>query len=422
MTSSIGDCPLALSYQLNIDRWIVEAYQAGAQDFWHLVSLLPGVFPIDVRLAVSRLVEVSKVPPHLAFELPMRRCQGQSSVEVSSLPTANPLTSDWRFTKDTAGRLLERLAAQTATAQTVALLGVPSVYQLAAQKGTPRNFILVDQNSSFAASGSCPLPMDSFRCLDVRRDAIDLPEVHVVLADPPWYEKETLAFLRASAEICADQGTVLLGAAPDGARPGVIEERGRIIAGAQALGLKLVREEYLALSYATPFFEHNALRAAGFTYVPPNWRRGDLLIFERTGLAAPEHVSSGTYDPVWDQADVHGATFWVRTKEVGALFTPRLVPLVPGEILPSISRRDELRKDADVWTAGNRAYRCEGSYILTIVLRAMTASEPPIEAVERDLDRPLSQTEVAELEECVAQLGSIVHKELQDMRSFGNGQ
>ena len=422
MTSSIGDCPLASSYQLEVERWILEAHQAGAQDFWHLVSLLPGVFPTDVRHAVARLLEASKVPPHLAVELPMRRCQRQSDVEIFGLPIANPLTSDWRFTKDTSEMLLERLTVPTDAPQTVALLGVPSVYLLASQKGTPRNFILVDQNSSFAASGACPLPTDTFRCLDVRHDAIDLPEVRVVLADPPWYKNETLAFLRAAANICADKGTVLLGAAPDGARPGVREERGRIIVEAQAMGLKFVRAEHLALSYATPFFEHNALRAAGFAHVAPNWRRGDLLVFERTGFTVSRHISSGTYDPVWEQANVHGATFWVRTKEVGAFVTPRLIPLVPGEILPSISRRNKRREEADVWTAGNRAYVCEGSLILTILLRAMSASEPLIETVERGLDRSLTHIEVAEVKECIAHLEKIVHRELQDMQSFAKRQ
>ena len=58
------------TYQRDIDRWIIRAYRVGAQDFWHLVSMLPAVYPTVVQQAVERLIAASSIPAHLAVERP----------------------------------------------------------------------------------------------------------------------------------------------------------------------------------------------------------------------------------------------------------------------------------------------------------------------------------------------------------------
>ena len=409
-------------YQRDIDRWIIGAYRAGAQDFWRLVSLLPAVYPTVVRQAVERLIAMSSIPAHLAVERSTWDSSGVSSAEVPGLPTPNPLAFDWRYTRDTAGELLERVVASTDPTQTVALLGSPSVYKMAAIQKAPRQFILLDQNGSLFIDGSQPLVGSTFRRFDMQHDEIDLTPVQAVLADPPWYEEETLAFLRTSARICADQGKVLLSSAPDGVRPGIREERERIISGAAESGLRFLGIERLALSYATPFFEHNALRAAGFTHVAPNWRRGDLLIFERTGDSLSGPMKPIAHSAEWMQADIRGATIWVRSKDQPGFADPRLEPLVPGDILPTVSRRDDRREAADVWTAGNRIYRCDGSHILSIILHAISVSKAPLEEVRRSLQRSLDYLEAAKAEASIAQVERIIQTELQEMRSFTNGR
>ena len=410
------------TYQHDIDRWIIGAYRADAQDFWHLISLLPAVYPTVVRQAVERLIAASSIPAHLAVERPRWDSSGASSAEVPGLPTPNPLAFDWRYTKDTAGELLERVVASTDPTQTIALLGSPSVYKMAAIREAPRQFILLDQNGSLPIDDPQSLVGSQFRRCDMQDDEIDLPRVQAVLADPPWYEYETLAFLRTAARICADQGKVLLSTAPDGVRPGIQEERERIIAGAAKSGLRFLGAERRVLSYATPFFEYNALRAAGFAHVSPNWRRGDLLIFDRIGDSF-----SGLTNPImqsteWAQADIRGATIWVRLKDQQGFIDPRLVPLVTGDILQTVSRRDVRREAADVWTAGNRLYRCDGSHILSIILHAISVSKAPLEAVQRSLQRSLDHHEAGKVEASIAQVETIIQMELQEMRSFANGR
>ena len=417
---STNKCQFVSSYERDVDRWILGAYLAGAQDFWSLVSLLPGVFPTIAREGVERLIAASMIPVHLAVEKPTWGANTDSGSEVPGMPTANPLASDWRFTRDTAGDLLERVIASTGPTQRIALLGAPSVYKLAAMREAPRKFILIDQNRSLDFRDSLPPPGNKFCPWDLRKDINELPPVQVVLADPPWYEEETLAFLRASARICADQGIVMLGSAPAGVRPDIREERERVIAAAAESGLKLLDIEPLALSYATPFFEHNALRAAGFAHVAPNWRRGDLLTFGRTGASRPGPVNPTASIAEWVQADVRGATIWVRPGSQSTFVDPRLVPLVPEDILPAVSRRDGRREAADVWTAGNRIYRCDGSRILSMILHAIGVSEAPIDAVQRGLQYSLNRQEAEKVEATVAQVERIIQMELQEMRSLAN--
>ena len=409
-------------YHRDIDRSIIGAYRAGAEDFWHLVSMLPRVYPTVVRQAVERLIAASVIPVNLAVERPTWDSRGVSSTEVQGLPIPNPLACDWRYTRHTAGGLLDRVISSTDPTRAVALLGSPSVYKMAMMREAPRRFILIDQNYSLSVDGPQSLEGSMFRRCDMQHDAIDLPPVQAVLADPPWYEDETLAFLRTSARICADQGKVFLSAAPDGVRPGIQEERGRIIAAATELGLRLLGIERLLLSYATPFFEHNALRAAGFTHVAPNWRRGDLLIFERTGDSPPGPKNPIEHSAEWEQADIRGATIWVRTKDQLGFIDPRLAPLVPGDILPTVSRRDHRREAADVWTAGNRIYHCDGSHILSIILQAISVSKAPLEAVQRSLQHSLDHLEAAKVEASIAQVETMIQTELQEMRSFANGR
>ena len=393
MTLQIGDDPAGAEYERAVDRWIVAASLAGAEDFWRLVSLLPGVYPTDVRRAVNRLAMKSMVPPNLAFEVSTHGREGGTTPEVPDLPSANPLSADWRFTRDTAEQLLERLTGLAGPAQTVALLGVPSVFRMAVLQQKPRRFILVDQNESFVPSSL--FGEHSVQCLDLRKEAPEVSEAGVILADPPWYEDETRAFLFAAARICAQHGFVLLGVPAEGARPGVSGERERMVAWAEELGLQLLDTEPLALSYVTPFFEYNALHAAGFKHISRNWRRGDLMIFKMTNPtdAYPRRrIFSG---PEWVQVDIHDTAFWVRRRKPAGFVDPRLRSLVAGDILPTVSRRDRRREFADVWTAGNRMYGCRGGHIFLTILRAIKRRQEPVAAVEKSLRRPLQDTESA---------------------------
>ena len=378
-----------------LEDWIISAVQSGVQDFWQLVSTLPGVYPTMAREAVGRLVTDSRIPASVSVESQAARSVSDFELEVPGLPPPHPLSADWRFTRKTAAFLLERVVSSTEPSNAVALIGVPSVFFLAGLEKAPRRFVLLDENPLLADR----VPIDSismeFRHCDVKKEMVDAPLAQTVLADPPWYEDDVLGFLRIAARLCADGGMVFLGFGSNGTRPGISEERQRIIDKADKLGLVFTGIESLSLSYATPFFEHNALRAARFKHIPTAWRRGDLLLFRRHGSIPPTQETRTADECSWAEAHIRGIEVRVRGNDPRKFADPRLIPLIPGDILPTVSRRDNLYKAADVWTTGNRIYRCEGRNILSMALKALGENSDLGESIQRGLASPVGSLRIS---------------------------
>ena len=408
-------------YNSDLDRWIINAVESGVKDFWQLTSALPGVYPTVAREAVDRLVMESSIPRYVTVEKPSPVSDSDLGLEVPGLPRPHPLSSDWRFTRKTAAELLERVIISAGPTGAAALIGAPSVFFLVTLEEVPCRITLLDQNPLLADRLPCSALGTMFRCCDVKRDAIDIPSVQTVLADPPWYEDDAMGFLRTSARVCADQGTVFLSFAPDGVRPGIAEERQRIIDGATRLGLRFVGIEPLALSYATPFFESNALRAAQFKHVPSAWRGGDLLLFRRNANILPKEDNWTSGVSPWREATISGISLRVRWDDRREFVDPRLIQLVPGDVLPTVSRREVLGEAADVWTTGNRIFRCEGKNILLIILKALGEGVDPYEAIQQSLRCRLDKRASALVASVVAQVGKIVETESQEW-SIYNGR
>ena len=422
MTPSISSMAPSSSYDGYLDRCIVNAVREGARDLWHLISVLPGFYPTLVREAVARLIGNSVIPEGIRDEAPQTDPEPHSQLEVPGLPVPHPLDFDWRFTRETAGVLLERLDALSRSASPVALLGTPSVYVLAKRRGLAHKFILLDQNDSLANSEACsPSGGRIYRC-DLMDRVPSFPLVHTVLADPPWYVDDAMGFLRAASQISASGATILLSFGPDGMRPGIPGERKRLIAEAEAMGLRLTGIDHLALSYATPFFERNALHAAGFTQVAPAWRRGDLLSFRKVGDPRSPRHSANRDNYTWAEVTIDTVRLRVRQRGIKGFADPRLEPLVPGDVLPSVSRRDIRRQQVDLWTNGNRVYRSPGTHILTVLLHTIQASENPTAAIQRLSHQPMSNVQIRLVEATVLQVKQIVQVECREMTDFANAR
>ena len=69
--------------------------------------------------------------------------------------------------------------------------------------------------------------------------------------------------LAAAAHACRPGGVVLISLAPLGTRPSAEADHRAAVAFGEQLGLDLVQHCELAIGYETPFFERNALAAAG---------------------------------------------------------------------------------------------------------------------------------------------------------------
>ena len=418
MTLSTSNRATSSAYEINLDRSIVDAVREGIHDLWHLISVLPGYYPTSVRDAVGRLVANSEIPPAILDEASSTESVSEAQLEVPGLPTPHPLDYDWRFTRRTASELLTKLLALANPPERVLLLGVPSIYALSKNQGLADRIILLDRNNALRPSETSHHTGGMVYGCDLMHGVPSLPPANAALADPPWYVDEAVGFLRSASQSCVSGATILLSFAPDGMRPEIRDERRQIIARAEAFGLSFVGLEHLAVSYATPFFERNALRASGFRQVAPDWRRGDLLTFRKTGSSFSNLDSVHADGSAWDEVSIDGVRFRVRRVEGAGFADPRLKKLVEGDILSTVSRRDGRRNQALVWTSGNRVFGCDGASVFAAILRAVQASEHATASVQDLVSKPINISQARLIQSTASQVERIVHTEVLEMKDF----
>ena len=395
-----------------IDEQVTHAVTAGASTFAELLSSLPGIYPSIVVAAVRRLnlKRIIWIPGlfQATPAYPQSSTQLREKTSGLHLPVPHPLDYEWRFSKETINYLLETCQKLTVEDDRIALLGAPSVFATGHEIAYPRHLILYDANPALTARFDglsevipCNLLTDS------------LPDVQVaaVLIDPPWYKEHIYAFLWAASRICQIGGNILLSLPPIGTRPGIEKERDTLLDWARQLGLELAEVLLASLTYLSPPFETNSLRAECLIDVPSEWRHGDLFIFmvcHRHDTIRPiEMVREGQ----WDEVTLAGVRIRVLHSEEQTFRDPRLITIIPGDILPSVSRRDRRRALAAVWTSGNRIFGCDGKAILLHVLRALGANTSPESVVATFLRRNLSLDEKDLIIEASHQITELVNTE-----------
>ena len=170
-----------------------------------------------------------------------------------------------------------------------------------------------------------------------------------------------------------------------------------------------------------PYFEQNALRAEGFLSIPTDWRRGDLAIFRRSGKSTVPRPIIMSQDGEWDEEILFGIRVRIRRQSLSGFEDPSLISVVEGDILSSVSRRDQRRMFADVWTLGNRIFACKGRHILRRIVQAMITNHSPQEAVANSLNRQLSPSEVRLVSHATHQIKEIIRVERGEGLFFGEG-
>lgn len=96
--------------------------------------------------------------------------------------------------------------------------------------------------------------------------------------------------------------------------------------------------------------------------------------------------------PEWHKNSTSGIRIQKLTDE-NSFQDPRLISIVPNDVLPTVSRRDPRRKLARVWTSGNRIFDCKGPNVLQKILFAMTIGESAEEHVELQIGKKLKRNE-----------------------------
>jgi hypothetical protein len=339
----------------------------GATSWETLLRRLPAIYPTEVLASLGRLASRGAIPAAAAYDARQQASRnGATAVEGRSLlPLPHPLDFEWRFTPDAARGLLDRAGALTPAGGDLLLFGTPGLAVEALTLPIGRRLAFLAESNSVTdrvvalnhATGS-PLAI-AFCSGGLPRESAD-----AVILDPPWYLDFVRPMLAAAAHACRPGGVVLISLAPIGTRPSAEADYRAAAAFAVRLGLDVVEHCELAVAYETPFFERNALAAAGL-FPPPHWRRGDLVIFRKTRPPSrPFVVGRGAYRRGWTQVDIGRMRLFVRVSDEARSEETSLVSLIEGDILPTVSRRDLRRGMAQVWTSGNRIFRTDNPQLL----------------------------------------------------------
>jgi len=379
-------------FHQQIDNWVYDKVSGNKNDFFSLVSSLPGIYPMEILLSAERLASSKKIDSQIFQEILQNSKKALNPVffnDENSFNPPHPLDFEWRFTRGTVINLTKYCLALSNIQDIIALLGVPSIYSLVSNNDLQRKFILFDKNPI-----KQPIIVDY--CTSIPCNLCDKATNHqsiakVVLMDSPWYPEYYRAFFWNASKICKKTGFVLMVTPKEGTRPNINIEWQDILQFAKKNGL-----EYLGIcsdniKYQTPYFERNALKAADILNFPRDWRCANLAIFQKKEDKTTEQPKN-LHMSEWYKISYSGIR--VRKKiEFKKNFDPRLISIIPNDILPSVSRRDPRRNLADVWTHGNRIFGCKGTNILILILYAMSIRKSPFSLIEMVMKKKLNTNE-----------------------------
>lgn len=395
---------MTAQFHKRIDSWVLAGLQTCDREQCTIFHKLPGVYPSEVLRSINRLIKARKLDLR---RTPVRlQIQGTKKEDVPScLPTPHPLDFDWRFLTNGRKLLLGRLEHAD---ESVVMLGCPTLFEAAINERVRQKLLLLD-NNAVAVNALKHYSSSQYKAIGLDLSHGILPQIKAdaVFADPPWYPEYMQSFSHAAARLARKGGRYYLCMPPAGTRPRVEKENASLIRYCYKLGFRLLSYHKGIISYSSPRFEVNALSAEGVHEYPDDWRNADLATF-----ILDQHPSS-IVKPVrkishpWQEEIFRGMRLKLRIKKPSASTSPLLVPLIEGNIFPSVSRRHPLRRSVDLWTSGNRVYACENTSILSVIIRSHSEGRNVSSMIKDHLNRRLTPREQQQIRQASEQLESL---------------
>lgn len=278
------------------------------------------------------------------------------------------LDYEWWFTHSGRERVAELLihSNQLPAPETVVFLGSPLLGAFASALLPESQIYILDKSE--AALEAIKEDVSSERVHLVHYDAegplqkelIGISDM--VFFDPPWYVDYYDLFLRRSMQLSFSRyATVAFVLFPLLTRPTSLQERKQVFEIAMSYGLSLVSMETQVAHYYTPQFEQETLASKGID--AKNWRRGDLAMFVSDGTRLPENIALRVEEGRWLELIVDKVKVKVRMKDENpnAYISPELLDFADGNVaLPTVSRRDPIRSEIDLWTSTQRGFKIKG--------------------------------------------------------------
>ena len=275
---------------------------------------------------------------------------------------AHPLDFDWRFTDESADLFaheLRRIGGRSL------VIGAPTVWDRLAPALSTTTADLVERNPMQRNPGGGRDAHNVFT-LDICAAArLRMPTLYdACIFDPPWYIQDAKFWLAWAVRNVVPGATIAFSLWPEDTRPTARIERYEMFRILENLGTFELRER--ALRYQIPEFERRALG------VSHQWRSGDLVLLQTSASAGV------SYD--FCPMPVAGDTwfrFGVASKQIAIRAVERpggdeIATLTPetGWFMKSVSRRDAMRDQVDLWTSDGFVARLANPMRIIELLRS----------------------------------------------------
>ena len=390
--------------------------------FDELLLRLPGVSPPVVASVLAELARCGY--EEAVAPLGTITCESKiKSVPIpgsEQLPPAHPLDFEWRFSQSGGSCLLEHAASLVAGPSSLCLLGTPSLSLLLDRhRSAWAEVEVVDQDTSAIRELVPATERLRYSSIDIESTELPIAPSDVLIMDPPWYDTEMRAFLRCASRSLKLGGYALIVVPPLGTRPGVHDQRAQWIEFGRRVGFRLASQHDGCVEYSMPLFERNAFLASGIRCVPRNWRRGDLVVMRLERPEVLEREPPTVVKTPWKRRVVDGVK--IRTFpgcSLPGFGDPRLVSIVGGDVLSTVSRRDNRRDRVQVWTSGNRVFSCVAPHSCDQILRALEGGQEPLEFVQGRLGRDLTPAEEGLVRDATCQIEQVVETERQEQEWY----
>lgn len=402
-----------ITFSNELEDLTLQIINSGESDFNEILKALPGVYPTIVLDCIKKLISEKHIEENFLEKLfHEKKLENMILYSKPTFRIPHPLDYHWKFSQETCSYLLNRAYDLTNPGNVIGLIGAPSLLEKPHDFFNEREIISIDKN-----------PLDDYsrkfvRCSSYTRDLLieSIPEIsaNLIIIDPPWYPEYYKSFLWAASKACTTNGHILLSVPLEGIRPGIKEELRDIFDFARNAGFSCIGYEKKTITYDMPQFERNALIAAGLGNISIDWRTADLAIFTKTKQIS---ITRPIFEKKekWFEIILNSIEIRVKEKDFLEFKDPTPIPLVDGEILPSVSRRDSRRNLVDVWTSGNRVYLCQGTNILVCILKAIQEKKSPVETVSLMLKRKLNIQEIKQVLTTTKKIEEIIISELDEL-------
>jgi hypothetical protein len=345
------------TFHEKIDYWIERALHRQVMPLSELLRQVPGVYPSEVIRSLRRLAASGRLPLKRCVEIETSARRKKPRTQEPGPTITNylehPLDFEWRFTHSAQMEIIKRLKQSGYTEDcTILLIGCPSLVRVIEDELPRARLILWDKNASTGRTAA-----GSFTTrIDLNKDSIPIADADVAVIDPPWYKDYAQMFLWAALTNLRNGGQILCSLPLEGTRPSAARDLSMFLVWCEEVGLKLLTHDRGVLSYRTPLFEFNALKAEGLVNVPLDWRRSGLAAFEKRKVVAVARPRLETCSNGWHETQLG----IVRIKVLGNECRARanlLRPVGKTPVLPSVSTHYPVRVLANVVSSGNRFFR-----------------------------------------------------------------